>query len=220
MCSAKKGKWNSEVDELRYEAFQCVATDHFLEARRLFLKAIRISPLQSDFHWVGVLNLCLEDYQNAYTCFSGLLSEAPNDRVALHHLGLLAAACPLASLRNGTMALWLADKALKLSGLDYWRGLTVKAAAYAELAEFPSAIKFLEKAKAIAPEPFLSRLDARGQQYRVSIPYRLTGEDARVSIQESEFRCRKCGEPATLVEGFSILFGECINCWRNARFDE
>lgn len=138
----------------------------------------------------------------------------PNDRLALHYLALIYAACPDASLRNGNLAIQLAGRAHGLSDPKNWRVLTVVAAAHAETNDFGMAVRILKLACDIAPVDCQAKLIERISEYEMRVPFRLTPEELQTALKTTDIACRNCGKPAVVVDAVSGRSGECLECWR------
>jgi len=78
------------------------------------------------------------------------LKAQPDWPESLNNLAWILAASPDASVRNGSEAVTLAERACKLTGYKEPLLLGTLAAAYAEAGRFPEAVRFAEKARALA----------------------------------------------------------------------
>jgi tetratricopeptide (TPR) repeat protein len=105
-------------------------------------------------------------------------------RVDPNHLPLLSqtawvlATCPEASVRNGTEAVELAQRAVQVSGGRDPVILDTLAAAYAEVGRFPEAVQTARQALALATQqnaqPLAEGLKARIALYEAKTPFRET----------------------------------------------
>jgi tetratricopeptide (TPR) repeat protein len=75
---------------------------------------------------------------------------APSNAAALNNLAWMLATCPVDSLRDGSSAVTLAERANQLTGGDNPRVLRTLAAAYAEAGRFAEAIQIAKTALALA----------------------------------------------------------------------
>ena len=99
----------------------------------------------------------------------------PNDAALLNNTAWVLATNPNASVRNGTEAVELAERALKLSGGNEPAILGTLAAAYAEAGRFAEALatahKALELAKRRNNQALADILRARIALYEAGKPY-------------------------------------------------
>ena len=102
----------------------------------------------------------------------------PNDAALLNDTAWMLATNPNASVRNGTEAVELAERALKLSGGNEPAILGTLAAAYAEAGRFPEAAatarKALELARQQNKRALADALRARIALYEAGKPYHET----------------------------------------------
>lgn len=87
-------------------------------------------------------------------------------------LALLQAGCPLDQARDGHQAIENAQKACDLTHWKEWKPMSALAAAYAEVGDFDSAVRFASQALDLAPEEEKQTRSNRMQQYEKGIPYR------------------------------------------------
>jgi tetratricopeptide (TPR) repeat protein len=90
----------------------------------------------------------------------------------LKDLAWLHATCPDEKFRNGTRAVDLALHHCKLVGWTNFDSLDTLAAAYAEMGEFDSAVKWEVKALNLAPEDAKEELGARLKLFQSTKPFR------------------------------------------------
>jgi tetratricopeptide (TPR) repeat protein len=95
---------------------------------------------------LGVLLVQNGDTRGAIAEWGRSLQIDPNDGNALNNLAWLLATCPDQSVRSGSRAVELAEKAVTLPGGDVPLVLRTLAAAYAENKEFPKAANILQRA--------------------------------------------------------------------------
>jgi Flp pilus assembly protein TadD len=81
---------------------------------------------------------------------------------------------PEASVRNGSEAVELAARAVKLSGAKDPAILDTLAAAYAEAGRFPEAVETARQALTLATEPLAAELKARIALYEDKRAFRDT----------------------------------------------
>lgn len=111
----------------------------------------------------GEFEKALQDYQEA-------IRIAPADLRPLTNIAWLRATCPDDRLRNGKEAVELATKSL--SSCRECSGFDTLAAAYAEVGDFPNAVKWAEKSIEAAPGDYKQPIIERLSLYRLSKPYR------------------------------------------------
>ncbi len=100
----------------------------------------------------------------------------PNDAALLNDTAWMLATNPNASVRNGTEAVELAERALRLSGGNDSAVLDTLAAAYAEVGRFPETVQTAERALALATSQsntsLARKIAARLKLYRSAAPFR------------------------------------------------
>ncbi len=96
----------------------------------------------------------------------------PEDLPLLSQAAWVLATNPQASIRNGSEAVELAARAVKLSGAKDPATLDTLAAAYAEAGRFPEAVQTARQALALAPEPLANELKGRIALYESNQPFR------------------------------------------------
>jgi Flp pilus assembly protein TadD len=139
--------------------------------------ALSIQPEHSDTY-VILAAAFLEKGQiaDAITCYKKALQFAPGSLSGLTNLAWLLATWPDASVRNGSKALELAQRADQLSGGSNPFVLRSLAAAYAELGQSANAIEIAQKGRQLATERGAADLSAALQEeitfYARHMPYR------------------------------------------------
>jgi tetratricopeptide (TPR) repeat protein len=133
------------------------------EVKNLFLQAVKDMPPQSD-------------PADAIVLYRQALKLKPDFISALNNLAWLLATCPDAAFRNGTEAVDLAERAVRLTGGNNPAFLDTLAAAYAEAGRFAEAVATAERAVELAraqpDETQAQKLDARLELYRQGRPFR------------------------------------------------
>jgi SAM-dependent methyltransferase len=116
-----------------------------------------------------------ENFAEAITHDRLALKMQPDSFEALNNLAWMLAICPEASLRNGTEAVQLGEKACLLTHYRTTAVVGTLAAAYAEAGRFDDAIWMAQKACALASESGEQELLKRNQEllvlYRAHQPY-------------------------------------------------
>ena len=113
-------------------------------------------------------------YDRALADYAKAVSLAPDNAFAITRIAALHAACPDDKVRDGTQAVYFAKKACDLLQWRDLGALETLAAAYAEAADFASAMKWQTEAIALPQIDAEQRrgAEARLQLYRESKPYR------------------------------------------------
>jgi superkiller protein 3 len=106
------------------------------------------------------------------------LSLEPNNPPLLNQIAWVLATCSEASVRNGSEAVKLAERAVRLSGGREPAILDALAAAYAELGRFPESLQTARRALFLAiqqnKQPLAEALRARIALYEARTPFRET----------------------------------------------
>ena len=147
------------------------------EAIQHYRHALRINPDATLAHRnLGVTLQTLGKYADAIDHYTKALQLSPRSVRTLGQLGWLLATCPDASVRDGSKAMELAEKAVHLSGGRDPIILDTLAAAHAETGRYPEAAEIARLALNLATEQENSALaDAiriRLQLYETELPYR------------------------------------------------
>jgi protein O-mannosyl-transferase len=185
------------IDEAiaHYQQAITVRPDHFLaryglghallekgdldSAIQVYRSALLLRPLDADCH--TTLAIALEEKGNpaeAIQHYQKALELAPRSVPTLTNLAWLLATSQDASLRNGSKAVELAGQADRLVGGTNPLVLRTLAAAYAENAEFASAIRTARSAMQLArmqsEDSLMTDLDQQIALYQLGLPYRNT----------------------------------------------
>jgi len=142
-------------------------------------KALELNPGQARNHYnLGNAFYLQGKIAEALVQWREGLHIDPNDVPLLTQTAWLLATCPEASIRNGTEAAGLAERALQLSGGQDPETLDTLAAAYAEVGRFAEALQTARRALDLATQqnlrPLTEALKARIALYEAKTPYRET----------------------------------------------
>jgi len=107
--------------------------------------------------------------------YSEALRLDPEDDDTTMQLAWILATNSAQQQRDAKRALELATRAVALTDGRQWRGLDVMAAACAEAGNFADAVKYAERAVALAPEDQQEEVRGRLAMYRSGRPYRQEG---------------------------------------------
>lgn len=108
--------------------------------------AIQICPEFSDAYMGrGALYHNSEKWKEALADFDKTLSLDPHNNVTLVRRARIRATCPVATFRDGKLAIQDAQKACEISKYEDWEDLEVLAAAFAETGRFDDAVKIQTK---------------------------------------------------------------------------
>ena len=139
--------------------------------------AVALDPHDGDAQYnMGNTLMEIGQASEALTHFNTALQINPDDTQALNNMAWILATWPDAMIRDGTKAVALAERAALLTSNKEPRTVATLAAAYAETARFPEAVKTAERAAQLARgqgNPALAD-SIRGQVelYRASLPSR------------------------------------------------
>jgi tetratricopeptide (TPR) repeat protein len=115
------------------------------------------------------------DNRGAVACYEKCIQVEPKSVGALNNLAWMLATSPDNTLRNGTRAVELADRACELTEWKQAFMMGTLAAAYAEAGRFPEAIAMAEKARDKARADKLDEVVKRNEEllalYRAGKPY-------------------------------------------------
>jgi tetratricopeptide (TPR) repeat protein len=149
------------------------------KAIRDFDEAIRLdSTPATAYSNRGVAKASKGQYGEAIADFTQAIRLDSSRAEACYSLAWLQATCSDARYRNGKEAVQHATQACELSR---WRNpihLTTLAAAYAEAADFPNAVKWMEKSISLASVPFQEKLRPILDLFKDQEPYRLDATTA------------------------------------------
>ncbi len=115
-------------------------------------------------------------FTDALDQWRALLRNQPDNLPALKQAAWILATCPVPSVRNGSEAVVLAERALKSSGSPDPGVYDTLAAAYAEIGRFQDAVRAADKALDLATrsgmDSLQKKLQARIALYQAGAPYR------------------------------------------------
>lgn len=147
------------------------------EAVSPYLKALELNPalVRARFELGKVFYLQGKDQQAAEQ-WQAAIRQQPGDVALLNAVAWEWATCPKASVRNGTEAVRLADRAVELTGGQAPEPLDTQAAAYAETGRFTQAVAVARRASELAAArgnaPLAQALRERIKLYESSVPFR------------------------------------------------
>lgn len=150
-----------------------VLKHQFDEAVAHFEQALKLKPAYVEGHTrLGNVYLAQKKPAEAMAEFEKTLALAPNSLGANEGLAWLLATCRDVSLRNGTRAVQLAEKASTLPGGDNPRVVRTLAAAYAQSGQIPRAVETAERAIKLAgnDRAVVSALQKDLEMYRSHLP--------------------------------------------------
>ena len=130
--------------------FTLARQGQYEEARTNFMRAIELQPQEPHaYYLMGTLDLRMGDPRAAVSAFETALHLNANHVRALTYLARVLAASDDASIRNGTQAVQLAERAAVLTGQERPAILDTLAMAYAEAGRFDEAVKAAQAARGL-----------------------------------------------------------------------
>jgi tetratricopeptide (TPR) repeat protein len=158
-------------------ALALAKTGRVEEALLSYRQAIKINPQYTDAYWnLGLALIRKGETRQAIDCFQQDLAAKPDQPIVQNFLAWLLATAPEASLRDGALALELAQRAMKLTGGGNAMILRTIAAAYAERGLFADAASTarhaLELAIAQNNDDLKAKLQSEIQLYEAEKPMR------------------------------------------------
>ena len=151
------------------------------DAYAFLIRAKELRPVDPAIHnKLGVVSMQLKRMEDAIKHFGEALKVDPNYLQSANNLSWLLATTSRESLRDGEMAVWLAEKVCKASDYKQPQALDTYAAALAETGEFEKAIATVDSAIEIlevsgtpeAIQPMLEKLISRKMLYSNGEPLR------------------------------------------------
>jgi len=143
-----------------------------------FETVVRLEPSASAYYQLALAYASQSRVSEAIVGYRKAIELKPDMANALNNLAWILATHPDPSLRDGQMAVELAQHACKASDYKQPILLGTLAAAYAEAGRFDEAIRTGEQARQLADQSGLTELAARNtellQQYRAGKPHRET----------------------------------------------
>ena len=152
------------------------------EAARHFQKVLEVSPDSAEGHYgLGDVLYLKGKIPEALAHWRRVLRAEPNRLALLNQTAWVLATSPEASIRNGTEAVELATRAVRLSGGREPAMLDTLGAAYAEVRRFPEAVETARRALTLVTEqnrqPLATALKARIALYEAQTPFRETRQN-------------------------------------------
>jgi tetratricopeptide (TPR) repeat protein len=152
------------------------------EAAAHLQTAITLRPDFADAHnSFGNLLLQARRWKEAAAHYEAAITFQPRNAYGFNNLAWLLAACPDASVRNGVLAVEMAQEAERLSGGNEPHVLETLAAAYAEAGRFPDAIAAAQRALKLAQGDagLAKMLEQQLAFYRGGKPFRIETPKAK-----------------------------------------
>jgi tetratricopeptide (TPR) repeat protein len=112
-------------------------------------------------------------YRPAVADLEKALARSPHQPLAESQLATLFAACPDESIRNGKRAVELAEDLASRADVPYAEAYSVLASAYAEVGQFPDAIRFGEAALRHSSGKERASLEEQLKNFREQHPWRM-----------------------------------------------
>jgi tetratricopeptide (TPR) repeat protein len=172
----------TQINPNFFEAFynlglELVKKNQLNEAIDAWLNAVRIRPDFAAGHEnLGYAFYLEGKFAESLTHLRLSLSDEPNRVSVLNLAATLLATCPDASIREGTEAIAMANRAQQLTGGQDAAILDTLSAAYAEAGRFPQAIETEQQAIARAAQqgklPLATTLKAHLKRYESNTPLR------------------------------------------------
>ena len=159
---------------LRERGYVYLQRKEFAKAIADLTAAIRIDPRHAPtYRTRASAYLRTADYGKTIADFEQALKLQPSDESTLNNLAWLRATCPDAAFRDGKRALIEATEACTISNWKTAHDIDTLAAAYAEVGDFESALRYQEKAIATdGTEPATSEMKNRRALYEQHRAYR------------------------------------------------
>ena len=139
-----------DVETLAAYANLLAETRRFPEAIEYLRKAINIKPDVQLRLQLAPLLAATGNHAAAAAEMQNIINAQPDSYEALNNLAWLRATSPDASVRNGAVAVQLAEKACQLSGSKEAVTFATLGAAYAEAGDFTNAVQAAQKAIELA----------------------------------------------------------------------
>lgn len=139
--------------------------------------AVALDPHDGDAHYnLGNTLMALGQADQALTHYNTASQINPDDTQCLNNMAWMLATWPDALIRDGTKALALAARAVLLTANKEPRTIATLAAALAENARFPEAVKTAERAAQLARDQgnfaLADSIRRQVELYRASLPFR------------------------------------------------
>jgi len=113
------------------------------------------------------------DYKRAIADFRESIRRDPNSPLAANHLAWVLATCPDEAFRDGKEAIAQATRACELSEFKKAGFLTTLAAAYAQSAEFETAVNWMTKAVELATADERPDMESKRDLFKSGRPVRV-----------------------------------------------
>jgi tetratricopeptide (TPR) repeat protein len=139
--------------------------------------AVELDPHDGDAHYnIGNTLMALGQADQALIHYNAALQINPDDAQCLNNMAWLLATSPNARARDGTKAVALAERAVSLTDNKEPRTIATLAAALAETARFPEAVKTAARAALLAHDEgnfgLADSISGQVELYRANRPFR------------------------------------------------
>jgi tetratricopeptide (TPR) repeat protein len=151
----------------------CDSRQQAARAAELYTKLLALRPdLWQIFRCRGDDYVNLGKHAEAVADYEKALKFAPQDQYLLNITARLLATSPDTKIRNGRQAVELATEACKLTQYKVAPIISTLAAAYAEMGDFPSAVKWSTKALELNDQQQADALKRELENYKANKPLR------------------------------------------------
>ncbi len=142
---------NDISNNLTKKALGYMKLGNLSQAESLCLTATELTPTYAPAYSIfGMVLMKQEKWLQAADCFRNALKIEPDNPAIQNNLGWLLATCPDRTVRNGRLALTLAEQACTGDGVENPLYLRTLSAACAETGQFPKAVEIAQKALDLA----------------------------------------------------------------------
>lgn len=174
----------TDPEQVATRAIAAFKNGDFTQAIRDFDALISTDDRGPEIHcWRALAHYLSGRYATAYEGFLDAIARDPHYARALHQLAYISACCPDAALRDGRKAVEFATRACDASDWKDWSIVSGLAAAYAELGDYASAVRFAEMAMNLAPPEERNDRARRIEQYRAGLPHRSDSQHGLSSVR-------------------------------------
>ena len=147
--------------------------------------------------WRAQCHIAVGHYYDSFADSEFILSFCPGNVAADLNIATICSCSPIDDLRDGVRALEHMKSFTRLhNGKKTWRIYSIRAAVYAAISDFETAVRYSKKSLEIAPVEMHDRCLSRIDTYQNKMQLRIDTTSVQEALAFRELRCHACDSEA------------------------